>query len=96
MKIWRLPILAVFSCLLFVSLPVSAHHGTSPYDNTKLTTVKGAVTDYLFINPHVLISVEVKNDKGRIEKWMAEANSPNATRLEQRHHQAGGPDHCDW
>ena len=77
MKIWRLPILALFSCLLFVSLPVSAHHGTSPYDNTKLTTVKGAVTDYLFINPHVLISVEVKNDKGRIEKWMAEANSPN-------------------
>ncbi len=42
-----------------------------------IPTVKGAVTDYLFINPHVLISVEVKNDKGRIEKWMAEANSPN-------------------
>jgi len=47
----------------------------------------------------VLISVEVKNDKGRIEKWMAEANSPNVL---SRHgwskgnHQAGGPDHCDW
>ena len=42
-----------------------------------MTTVKGTVTEYLFINPHVLISVEMKNDKGKIEKWSAEGNSPN-------------------
>ena len=77
MKNWRPALFAMLAGLFFISLPVWAHHGTSPYDNTKLTTVKGTVTDYLFINPHVLISVEAKDSRGKVEKWMAEANSPN-------------------
>jgi hypothetical protein len=51
--------------LLLVSIPLSAHHGTSAYDTTKLTTVKGTVTDFQFNNPHVMISVEMKDDKGK-------------------------------
>jgi hypothetical protein len=47
--------------LLLVSIPLSAHHGTSAYDTTKLTTVKGTVTDFQFNNPHVMISVEMKD-----------------------------------
>ena len=76
MKNSRLVFLALLVGFLTVA-PTSAHHGASPYDNTKLTTVKGTVTDFLFINPHVEITVEVKDDKGKVEKWMAEANSPN-------------------
>lgn len=63
--------------LHFGSLPVSAHHGTSAYDTAKLATVKGTVTEFQFINPHVMISVEVTNDKGKTETWIGEANSPN-------------------
>jgi Family of unknown function (DUF6152) len=63
--------------LLLVSIPLSAHHGTSAYDTTKLTTVKGTVTDFQFNNPHVMISVEMKADKGKAETWVCEANSPN-------------------
>lgn len=77
MNSWRLAFLAVFASLLLVSLPVLAHHGTAAYETTKLTTVKGSVTEYKFINPHVEITVEVKDDKGKIEKWLGEANSPN-------------------
>jgi len=77
MKNWRLPILAVFVCLLFVSLRASAHHGTAAYETTKLTTVKGTATQFKFINPHVEITVEAKDDKGKIEQWLGEANSPN-------------------
>jgi hypothetical protein len=61
----------------FISGPVFAHHGTSPYDSSKLTTVKGSVTEFEFINPHVEIYIEVKDDKGKVEKWVGEANSPN-------------------
>lgn len=57
--------------------PGYAHHGASPYDSTKLTTVKGTVSDFQFINPHVEIWVEVKNENGKTETWMGEANSPN-------------------
>src|SRR5882672_9942783 len=77
MKNWRLPILAVFVCLLFVSLRASAHHGTAAYETTKLTTFKGTATQFKFINPHVEITVEAKDDKGKIEQWLGEANSPN-------------------
>ena len=56
-----------------------AHHGVAAYDMTKLITVKGTVTDFQFINPHVemYFNVDVKGDKGKVEKWIAEANSPN-------------------
>jgi hypothetical protein len=61
---------------LFVSGSVLAHHGVANYDSTKVVSVKGAVTDFQFINPHVLISLDVKNDKGDAEKWAGEAQSP--------------------
>ncbi len=68
---------AAFAVLLTISAAVSAHHGTSAYDTSKLTTVKGTVTDFQFNNPHVIISVETKDDKGKVEIWTSEANSPN-------------------
>lgn len=63
--------------LLAVSAPLPAHHGASPYDTTKLTTLKGTVSEFKFINPHVEISVDVPDDKGKLETWIGEANSPN-------------------
>jgi hypothetical protein len=58
-------------------IPVSAHHGTAIYDPTKITTVVGTVSDFQFVNPHVLIYVDVKDESGKVEKWVAEGMSPN-------------------
>ena len=77
MKNWVLKLFAGFVVLVVISAPMFAHHGTAAYDTTKLTTVKGTVTDFQFNNPHVIISVETKDDKGKIETWTSEANSPN-------------------
>lgn len=77
MKNWLFIWFAGVAVLLTVSGPVFGHHGTSAYDTTKLTTVKGTVTDFQFNNPHVMISVETKDDKGKVETWISEANSPN-------------------
>ena len=77
MKNWLLVMFAGFAVLLMVSGPVFAHHGASPYDSTKLTTLKGTVSDFQFINPHVVIFVDVTDDKGKVETWVGEANSPN-------------------
>jgi hypothetical protein len=67
-----------FSVLLIAfSMPALAHHGATPYDSTKLSTLKGTVSDFQFVNPHVELAVDVKNDKGKIETWIGEANSPN-------------------
>ena len=77
MENWTFKLFAAFAVLTVVAVPIFAHHGTSAYDTTKLTTVKGTVTDFQFNNPHVIISVESKDDKGKVELWICEANSPN-------------------
>jgi DNA/RNA endonuclease YhcR with UshA esterase domain len=68
--------LAVTFAPLLVSAPLLAHHGEANYDTDKVVSVKGTVSDFEFINPHTLITVDVKNDKGEIEKWACEARSP--------------------
>jgi DNA/RNA endonuclease YhcR with UshA esterase domain len=68
--------LALTCAVLLVSAPLFAHHGEANYDTDKVVSVKGTVTDFQFINPHTLISLDVKNEKGEIEKWSCEARSP--------------------
>jgi hypothetical protein len=68
--------LAVLFSALIASAPVLAHHGETNYDTDKLVSVKATVTSFLFINPHVQIFLDAKNDKGEIEKWTCEARSP--------------------
>ena len=68
--------LATIFLVILVSGPLLAHHGEANYDVDKTVSVKGTVTDFQFINPHVQITVDAKNDKGEIEKWTGEARSP--------------------
>jgi hypothetical protein len=42
-----------------------------------LTTVKGTVTKFEFMNPHALIFVDVAGNKGDLEHWIAEESSNN-------------------
>ncbi len=69
--------LAVVVGLLAASVPVSAHHGRANYDPAKLTTVKGTVTSFEFVNPHMLVLLNVKTSSGNVEKWIVEGTSPN-------------------
>lgn len=68
--------LTVTFAILFVSGPLLAHHGEANYETDKVTTVKGTVTNFRFINPHVQLFMDVKNENGEIEKWSGEARSP--------------------
>jgi hypothetical protein len=69
-------LLSAICCAILITAPLQAHHGEANYDTDKTVSVKGTVTDFEFVNPHVLISLDVKNDKGEIEKWVGEARSP--------------------
>jgi hypothetical protein len=66
--------LALMIGLAIFSGPVIAHHGSSVYDS-KLTTYKGTVTDYQFMNPHTEIWFDATGTDGKTEKWTAEAPS---------------------
>ena len=54
--------------LLPAAATLSAHHAW-PVNNQRLVTVKGTVVDFTWSNPHPMITLEVKNDAGQVEKW---------------------------
>ena len=67
-------LLAAIVALVAFSAPLEAHHGSSVYD-TKLTTYKGTVTDFQFMNPHSEVWFDVQAPDGKVEKWTGEAPS---------------------
>jgi len=55
-----------------------AHHGAAVvYDLAQSVTFTGIVTDFQFVNPHVLIFFEVEGADGKKTVWSAGLTSPN-------------------
>ena len=73
----RMASFALLVGVMTIASVAFAHHGTANYDTSKTVTVKGTVTDFQFINPHVLIVMDAKDEGGKIEKWQGELTSPN-------------------
>ena len=61
--------------LILFSTPVFAHHSTSEYDMTAVTSIKGTVTKFEWSNPHAYIYIQAKDDKGAVVEWTAEMAS---------------------
>jgi len=57
---------------------VLGHHGTGiSYDLTiPPITAKAVVTEFKWANPHIGIYVDITDDKGNVENWSIEGNSP--------------------
>jgi uncharacterized protein DUF6152 len=65
-------------CLFVFSGPALAHHGGSAaYDAAHPLTMTGTVKEFLFIQPHPLITLEVKDDQGAVTEWSVEMTAPN-------------------
>ena len=77
MKSKRLATGAILAGLLAVSSPALAHHAWRGFDKANQLTLKGVVKDFDWSNPHVWITLEVKDEKGSIEKWSAGGPSPS-------------------
>ena len=52
-----------------LSAPVLSAHHSWPISRSKLVTVKGTVTAFSWMNPHPMISLDVRAENGQIEKW---------------------------
>jgi hypothetical protein len=59
-----------------VSAPLFAHHGAASFDTGKTVLLKGTVKEWLYSNPHCLLTLEVKGDDGKVTEWIAETQSP--------------------
>ena len=67
----------VFGCVLFFSVALFAHHGGGAYDAARPLTLTGTVKEFLFIQPHPLITLEAKDDQGVVTEWSVEMTAPN-------------------
>jgi hypothetical protein len=72
--------LAVFAMgLLSAAVPMLAHHSFSAeFDNNKKVVLKGNVTKVDWLNPHIWIYLDVKDDAGKVAHWQCEGGAPNS------------------
>lgn len=70
-----------------------AHHGGALYDATQTVTVRGSVTRFQFVFPHVLVHIAVTGEDGDTVEWSGELTTPN--RL-ARGISAGAPTSIRW
>ena len=62
---------------LLAAMSAAAHHGAGVFEPEKKVTVAGKVTDFQFVNPHVLVYLTVRGDDGKEVQWGGELTSPN-------------------
>jgi hypothetical protein len=57
--------------------PSSAHHSFAMFDRTHEMVLEGTVREFQWTNPHSWIELDVRNEKGGIDVYNVEMNSPN-------------------
>jgi hypothetical protein len=63
--------------LLLIATRAAAHHAfAATYDEHRLIIVSGIVTKLEWVNPHVLLYVDGKDESGKVGRWRFEMGSP--------------------
>lgn len=82
MKLKLIPLFVFVFALLAICVPTFAHHGSAVYNTSKPVIINNAVvTRFVWANPHSIALFDVKDDKGTVTHWSAEAGSPSALGL---------------
>ena len=77
MKTRFFALFALAASLVLAPASLPAHHGNTGYNTADPYTVTGTVTDFQFVNPHCIVSMDAKDEQGNVQKWQGELTSPN-------------------
>lgn len=78
MRIGKVISLVAFS-LIVLNATASAHHSfAAEYDTDKLTTITGFVTKVDWVNPHAYVSLQFKDEHGKMRNFTVEMGPPYA------------------
>jgi len=58
--------------------PLGAHHSGSTLFDENTSTLKGVVKDWLWSNPHCLLTIDVTGADGKAAQWVIEYQAPNS------------------
>lgn len=63
--------------ILLATVSLWAHHSPSAiFDMSKRFTLTGTLTKIDWINPHIVVMIDAKNEGGKVENWEFESNPP--------------------
>jgi hypothetical protein len=72
---------ALALALLSSAVPLLAHHSvTAEFDSSKSFTVKGTITKIEWVNPHIYMYADVKDDNGTVTPYSFEGGPPGNLR----------------
>jgi hypothetical protein len=72
---------ALTLALLSSAIPLLAHHSvTAEFDSSKSFTVKGTITKIEWVNPHIYMYADVKDDSGTVTPYSFEGGPPGNLR----------------
>ena len=70
--------MTVLAVVIASGIPATAHHSNPLYfDVSKAITLEGTVLRVAWINPHVLLFLQSKDEKGELETWILHGRSLN-------------------
>jgi hypothetical protein len=62
---------------LFFALPLAAHHAVSAeFNSDKVVTLKGVVSGVDWVNPHIFVYFDVKDESGKVTTWRLQSLPP--------------------
>jgi Family of unknown function (DUF6152) len=65
------------AAVVFCALPVLAHHAVSAeFNSEKTVTLKGVVSKVDWVNPHIFVYIDVKDDSGKVSTWRLQSLPP--------------------
>jgi hypothetical protein len=71
-------VICMAGLMLSAALPLLAHHSfAAEYDGEKKLTLKGTVTKVDWMNPHIWVYLDAKDEKGTMVHWQCEGGPPN-------------------
>ena len=74
----KMATLAVMGTLFITTVPGFTHHSDVAYQRTAIELKTATIVKVAWINPHAVISCDVKDDAGKVSRWTLEMGSPSA------------------
>ena len=72
--------LSVVMAVLLAAAPIWAHHGSAGFDQKKPVHFIGKVSLLEWLNPHIVIHLEVAGADGKVATWLVNTLPPNAAK----------------